>query len=93
MPVKVLDEPMLLEREAASGPGGALCRRAFIGDQRRYHQQCRSEHVYERHRCAGVEVSLLLHDWPEFNNVAVSEDGFVLGFGREAKEVKRGATA
>lgn len=35
----------------------------------------------------GAHVSLLLHDWPEFNNVAVSRDGFVLGFGKEAKRI------
>lgn len=45
--------------------------------------------LYERHKLDGAEVSLLLHDWPEFNNVAVSEDGFVLGFGRDAEEIEK----
>ncbi|MDR3557424.1 MAG: NDP-sugar synthase [Syntrophobacteraceae bacterium] len=43
--------------------------------------------LYELHRLSGARVSLLLHDWPEFNNVAVSKDGLVLGFGSEAKEI------
>jgi mannose-1-phosphate guanylyltransferase len=44
--------------------------------------------LYEQHRRSGAEVSLLLHDWPEFNHVAVNEEGFVLAFGREAKEIR-----
>lgn len=45
--------------------------------------------LHRRHRLSGASVSLLLHDWPEFNNVAVSRDGFVLGFGREAEEIRK----
>jgi mannose-1-phosphate guanylyltransferase len=49
--------------------------------------------LYDRHRLSGARVSLLLHDCPEFNNVAVSRDGFVLGFGPEAREaVKKDKT-
>ena len=43
--------------------------------------------LYERHNRSGARVSLLLHDCPEFNNVAVSKDGFVSGFGKEAREI------
>jgi NDP-sugar pyrophosphorylase family protein len=47
--------------------------------------------LYEQHRRSGAEVSLLLHDWPEFNNVAVDEYGSILGFGREAEAIKKSA--
>ncbi|MGC9194687.1 MAG: sugar phosphate nucleotidyltransferase [Syntrophobacteraceae bacterium] len=43
--------------------------------------------LYQRHRLSGAGVSLLLHDCPQFNNVAVGIDGFVLGFGKEAKQI------
>lgn len=46
--------------------------------------------LYEQHVRSGAKVSMLLHDCPEFNNVAVSGDGFVLGFGSEAMEMARG---
>ncbi|MCE5334825.1 MAG: NDP-sugar synthase [Desulfobacteraceae bacterium] len=41
----------------------------------------------EEHRRSGAAVSLLMHDFPEFNNVAVGKDGAVLGFGREAEKM------
>ncbi len=90
MPVKVLDEPMLL------GTGGGIRSAAehfadepFAVINVDIISNADLNTLYERHKLAGVEVSLLMHDWPEFNNVAVSEDGFVLGFGREAEEVKK----
>ncbi len=46
--------------------------------------------LYEQHVRSGAEVSLLLHDYPEFNNVAVGEDGSVLGFGQEAERLCSG---
>jgi mannose-1-phosphate guanylyltransferase len=44
--------------------------------------------LYEQHVRSGAEVSMLLHDWPEFNNVAVGEDSEILGFGSEAEEMR-----
>jgi len=91
IPVRVLNEPVLL------GTGGGI--RAAV-------EYCGEEPVavinvdiisnvdltalYERHRLSGAEVSLLLHDWPEFNNVAVNEEGSVLGFGPAAEAIQRG---
>lgn len=43
--------------------------------------------LYERHRESGAQVSLLLHDIPSFNNVAVAKDGTILGFGPRAREL------
>lgn len=37
----------------------------------------------------GFEAALLLHDYPEFNNVAVDQDGWVLGFGDGARRLAR----
>ncbi|MFZ2446254.1 MAG: NDP-sugar synthase [Syntrophobacteraceae bacterium] len=48
------------------------------------------DRLYEEHVRSGAEVSLLLHDWPEFNNVAVDEEGSVLGFGKEAQRIRAG---
>ena len=42
-----------------------------------------------RHRASGAGASLLLHDWPEFNNVAVGENGAIAGFGKEAEGLSR----
>ena len=90
MPVKVLDEPVLL------GTGGGIRSAAehfadepFAVINVDVISNADLNTLYERHKLAGVGVSLLLHDWPEFNNVAVSEDGSVLGFGREAEEIKK----
>jgi mannose-1-phosphate guanylyltransferase len=90
MPVKVLEEPVLL------GTGGGMRSAAehfadepFAVINVDIISNVDLNKLYERHKHDGVEVSLLLHDWPEFNNVAVSEDGFVLGFGREAEEIKK----
>ena len=86
IPVRVLNEPVLL------GTGGGI--RAAVehfGDEPvavinvDIVGNVDLTSLYERHRLSGAEVSLLLHDWPEFNNVAVNGDGRVLGFGRDAK--------
>jgi mannose-1-phosphate guanylyltransferase len=89
IPVKVLEEPVLL------GTGGGIRTAAehFEGEPFTVVNvdiisDVDLKSLYERHRLAGAEVSLLLHDWPEFNHVAVNEDGFVLGFGREAEEMR-----
>jgi len=44
--------------------------------------------LYCEHLESGAEVSLLLHDCPEFNNVAVNSEGAVLGFGKEAHRIR-----
>ena len=89
IPVKVLIEPVLL------GTGGGIKAAAqYFGDEpfavinvdAISNVDLRS--LYARHRLMGAEVSLLLHDCPEFNNVAVTQDGLVLGFGREAKRLE-----
>jgi mannose-1-phosphate guanylyltransferase len=45
--------------------------------------------LYADYCLLGVEVGLLLHDCPEFNNVVVDQDGWVLGFGDGARELAR----
>ncbi len=90
IPVKVLSEPVLL------GTGGGMrfasehfAGEPFVAINVDIISNVDLNSLYERHRLAGAEVSLLLHDWPQFNNVAVSEDGFVLGFGQEAKQIQK----
>ncbi|MFC1512911.1 sugar phosphate nucleotidyltransferase [Thermodesulfobacteriota bacterium] len=39
--------------------------------------------VYGSHQQSGATVTLVLHDEPRFNNVAVGADGSILGFGPE----------
>lgn len=46
--------------------------------------------LYARHLGSGAKVSMLLHDCPEFNNVAVDGEGAVLGFGKEALRIRAG---
>jgi NDP-sugar pyrophosphorylase family protein len=43
--------------------------------------------LYHRHVKLGRSVSMLMHHWPAFNNVAVDPDGGILAFGREAKDL------
>lgn len=45
--------------------------------------------LYHRHIHSGAPASLLLHDFPEFNNVAVSPEGAILAFGKEAIRLAR----
>ncbi|MHC1742107.1 MAG: sugar phosphate nucleotidyltransferase [Syntrophobacteraceae bacterium] len=40
---------------------------------------------YADHLDSGTLVSLVMHDCPEFNNVAVSQSGRILEFGKEAR--------
>lgn len=40
--------------------------------------------LYEQHLQSRAAVSMLLHDWPAFNNVAVDASNSIRGFGREA---------
>ncbi len=48
--------------------------------------------LYERHLDSGAGASLLMHDFPAFNNVAVKGKKNILGFGKEAIEMdSRGA--
>lgn len=41
--------------------------------------------VYEFHLRHNHPATLVLHDYPEFNNVSISEDGFITGFHNKAK--------
>ncbi|MGC8492643.1 MAG: sugar phosphate nucleotidyltransferase [Syntrophobacteraceae bacterium] len=90
VPVKVLHESVLL------GTGGGIRSAAeyaagepFVVVNVDILSNADLGALYRRHKLSGAPVSLLLHDWPAFNNVAVSRDGFVLGFGREAEEIHR----
>lgn len=47
--------------------------------------------LYENHLRSGSPVSLSLHDYPVFNNVAVQEE-CVIGFGDEARRLNRGSS-
>lgn len=89
-PVRVLNEPVLL------GTGGGIRSAAQHAEGEPFAvvnvdvlSNADLGALYERHKLSGAGVSLLLHDWPEFNHVAVSKDGFILGFGREAQEIRR----
>lgn len=41
--------------------------------------------VYRRHQESGATVTLVLHDEPRFNKVAVDVDGMIVGFGPEVE--------
>jgi mannose-1-phosphate guanylyltransferase len=86
IPVKVLNEPVLL------GTGGGIRAAAELFGEEPVAvinvdiiSNIDLISLYERHKLSGAEVSLVLHDWPEFNNVAVNKEGSVLGFGHEAE--------
>ena len=88
VPVKVLYEPVLF------GTGGGIRTAAEHADGEPFAvvnvdilSNADLGALYESHRLSGARAGLLLHDCPEFNNVAVSKDGFVLGFGGEAREI------
>ncbi len=90
VPVKVLHESVLL------GTGGGIRSAAefaagepFVVVNVDILSNADLGALHRRHKLSGAPVSLLLHDWPAFNNVAVSADGFVLGFGREAQEIHK----
>jgi len=89
IPVSVLSEPVLL------GTGGGIkCASKYFGDDPFVAinidivSDVALHRLYERHKLEGAEVSLLVHDWPAFNNVAVSAEGFVVGFRQEAEEIQ-----
>ncbi|MHC1724718.1 MAG: sugar phosphate nucleotidyltransferase [Syntrophobacteraceae bacterium] len=90
IPLKVLNEPVLLG--TGGGIKGAL---EFCGDEPLAVINgdiiCNLplDAFYDQHVRSGAEVSLVLHDWPEFNNVAVDQDGAVLGFGKDAEVICR----
>jgi mannose-1-phosphate guanylyltransferase len=90
LPVRVIEEPVLL------GTGGGIKGAVehfeddpavvinvdIVSDANLSELLC-------QHKDSGAKVSLLLHDWPEFNNVAVDEAGYILGFGREAEAIRQ----
>ncbi len=89
IPVKVLNEPVLL------GTGGGIRAAVeYFGEEPvavinvDIISNIDLTSLYERHKSSGAKVSLLLHDWPAFNNVAVNEEGAVLGFGRKAEAIQ-----
>ena len=47
----------------------------------------RIDELLARHVQSGAPASLLMHDWPEFNNVAVDRENAIMGFGAEAAEL------
>jgi NDP-sugar pyrophosphorylase family protein len=85
LPLHVLSEPVLL------GTGGGL-RNAldFLGKEPFIAVNgdivCKANlgYLYTQHLHSGEMVSLLLHDCPPFNNVAVDQENRILGFGKEA---------
>ncbi len=89
IPVRVLNEPVLL------GTGGGIRAALDYFEDNLFAvinvdiiSNVNLVSLFEQHKLSGAEVSLLLHDWPEFNNVAVDEEGSVLGFGREAQAIQ-----
>jgi len=88
IPVHLLVEPTLL------GTGGGIRNALDFFDDEPFAVVngdivCRLplERLFDQHLESGVPVSLLMHDCPSFNNVAVSEEGGILGFGSEAKRL------
>lgn len=48
--------------------------------------------LYERHCRSGNPVSLVMHDWAAFNNVAVRDERTVVGFGQQAVAQRNAAS-
>jgi len=44
--------------------------------------------VYREHCASGADATLVLHDFPRFNNVAVDDRGDIIGFGESKSEKK-----
>ena len=90
IPVEVRVEPMLLDTG-----GGIRNVLDFFGDEPfaviNGDIVCDAPlaELYRIHMVSGNPVSLLMHDRKAFNNVAVSEEGFVMGFGQEASHLAR----
>ncbi len=88
IPVHVRVEPMLLgtgggirnvldffgEEPFLVINGDVICDVSLEDFQRRYFE-------------SGSPAGLLMHDYPEFNNVAVNSHGFILGFGPDAAKL------
>ncbi|MBU0486044.1 MAG: nucleotidyltransferase family protein [Proteobacteria bacterium] len=80
----------LQKEETVLGTGGGL-RMAFPGFGRDpvlvvngdIHHNIDLVSIYEKHCVSGAQVSLVLHDFPRFNNVAVDAENKVLAFGPE----------
>ncbi len=90
IPVEVRVEPFLL------GTGGGIRNALDFFDDRPFVVingdiicDVPVKDAYERHLDSGASVSLLLHDCDAFNNVAVTENGDILGFGQEAFAMAR----
>lgn len=85
IPLGIIDEPVLLGTGGGIRGGLELCGdeplAVINGD---IICNLPLDEYYTQHVRSGAEVSLVLHDWPEFNNVAVDEEGQILGFGKEA---------
>jgi mannose-1-phosphate guanylyltransferase len=86
IPVEVRPEPFLL------GTGGAIRKVLDFFDGKPFAVvngdivcNARIDELCARHAESGASVSLLMHDWPEFNNVAVDRQDRILGFGAEAE--------
>ncbi|MEA2083561.1 MAG: sugar phosphate nucleotidyltransferase [Thermodesulfobacteriota bacterium] len=79
------------DRELGTGGGLRLAMHGFVngpvlvtnGDI--YHNIDYSQ-VYEHHIASGHPVTLVLHDCPRFNNVSVTEEGRILGFGSALRD-------
>ena len=88
IPVEVRVEPVLLDTG-----GGIRNVLDFFGDQPFVVVNgdiiCDAPlaELYRIHMASGSPVSLLMHDCPAFNNVAVNQEGFVMGFGQEASRM------
>ncbi len=85
VPVHVVEEPILL------GTGGGIRNvldffrgEPFVVVNGDTVCDAAIKELYAQYLQSGSPVGLVMHDWPEFNNVAVDEEGVVHGFGREA---------
>lgn len=90
IPVTTRYEPEILET------GGAIRNvRDFLGDDpfmvvnSDIVTDMEYAEIHAFHKSHGCPVTLVLHDFSEFNNVTIDKDGFVLGF--HLKEKPRGA--
>lgn len=88
--VQVLYEPVLL------GTGGgirnaldALKDEPFVVINGDIVSDAPPDLLLKQHVESCAEVSLLLHDWSEFNNVAVDESGSILGFGKDLERLRQ----
>jgi len=87
---------ILQEEEVILGTGGGLRRaREYFGQEPVlvtngdiYHTIDLAE-VYRTHQASGAAVTMVLHDEPRFNKVAVAADGSILGFGPEVEAPAR----